>query len=230
MARDQIEPTAATRQAADFTASSTTPGVSPDSATIEQAGVEASPPRRQKSKLQLLLAALRQPGRAWPFFRAKWALRRCDSVGPWPRLFGRVLVRNHGRITIGERLLMYGGTVRGELVTAPGGVIEIGDRVFINYGVSISAHQLVKIGNRCQIGNYTLIMDNDYHQIGDKTMLGQSKPIILEDDVWLGARVIVLKGVRIGQGAVIGAGSVVTRDIPPRSVAVGQPARVIKTF
>jgi acetyltransferase-like isoleucine patch superfamily enzyme len=61
-------------------------------------------------------------------------------------------------------------------------------------------------------------------------MLGQSKPIILEDDVWLGARVIVLKGVTIGQGAVIGAGSVVTRDIPPHSVAVGQPARVVKTF
>lgn len=192
--------------------------------------IVSAPARRQKGKARLLLAALRQPGRAWPLLRAKWALRRCDRVGPWPRLFGRVMVKNHGRITIGERLLMYGGTVRGELVTAPGGIIEIGNQVFINYGVSISAHTLVKIGNRCQIGNYSLLMDNDYHRIGDKTMLGHSTPIILQDDVWLGARVIVLKGVTIGQGAVIGAGSVVTRDIPPRSVAVGQPARVVKTF
>ncbi len=187
-------------------------------------------PPRQPSQLKLLLKALRQPARAWPLLRAKWALRRCTSVGSWPRLFGRVLVRNYGRITIGERLLMYGSTVRCELVADPGGIIEIGNRVFINYGVSISAHKLVKIGNRCQIGNYTLIMDNDYHQAGDKTTLGESKPIILEDDVWLGARVIVLKGVTIGQGAVIGAGSVVTRSIPPRSVAVGQPAKVVKTF
>lgn len=192
--------------------------------------VAGAPVRRQKSKAQILFAALRQPARAWPLLRAKWALRRCNQVGPWPRLFGRVMVKNHGQITIGERLLMYGGTVRGELVTEPGGTIEIGDQVFINYGVSISAHTLVKIGNRCQIGNYSLIMDNDYHQIGDKTMLGHSRPIILEDDVWLGARVIILKGVTIGQGAVIGAGSVVTRDIPARSVAVGQPARVVKTF
>lgn len=192
--------------------------------------IAGAPARRQKGRARLLLAALRQPGRAWPLMRAKWGLRHCDQVGSWPRLFGRVMVKNHGRITIGERLLMYGGTVRGELVTAPGGIIEIGNQVFINYGVSVSAHTLVKIGNRCQIGNYSLLMDNDYHQIGEKTMLGHSRPIILEDDVWLGARVIILKGVTIGQGAVIGAGSVVTRDIPPRSVAVGQPARVVKTF
>lgn len=201
-----------------------------EQATAAAQMIAGAPPQRQKGKARLLLAALRQPGRAWPLLRAKWALRRCNRVGPWPRLFGRVMVKNHGRITIGERLLMYGGTVRGELVTAPGGIIEIGNQVFINYGVSISAHTLVKIGNRCQIGNYSLLMDNDYHQIGEKTMLGHSRPIILEDDVWLGARVIILKGVTIGQGAVIGAGSVVTRDIPPRSVAVGQPARVVKTF
>jgi acetyltransferase-like isoleucine patch superfamily enzyme len=200
------------------------------SATAAQPSAAGTHPARQASKLRLLLKALRQPARAWPLLRAKWALRRCDQVGPWPRLFGRVMVKNHGRITIGERLLLYGTTVRGELVTGPGGILEIGNRVFINYGVSISAHSHVKIGNRCQIGNYSLIMDNDYHQAGDKTMLGRSKPILLEDDVWLGARVIVLKGVTIGQGAVIGAGSVVTRDIPPRSVAVGQPARVVKTF
>jgi acetyltransferase-like isoleucine patch superfamily enzyme len=228
MARDQLEETTAQRGASAPTGPAPTGATGPTPAGGD-AGATLLP-ARQASKLRLLLKALRQPIRAWPLLRAKWALRRCDQVGPWPRLFGRVLVRNHGRIIIGERLLLFGTTVRAELVTAPGGVLEIGDRVFINYGVSISAHTHVKIGNRCQIGNYTLILDNDYHQTGDKTMPGQARPIILEDDVWLGARVIVLKGVTIGQGAVIGAGSVVTRDIPPRSVAVGQPARVVKTF
>ncbi len=214
MARDQLE---------DIS----TPLPAPDTSSPEAATPQASSFR---SKLHLLWLALRYPSLAWPVLRAKWDLRHCDHVGPRARLEGRALVRNLGRITIGERLLMYGGTVRCELVTNPRGAIEIGDRVFINYGVSISAHRLVKIGNRCQIGNYSLLMDNDYHQIGAQHKTGVSQPIILEDDVWLGARVIVLKGVTIGQGAVIGAGSVVTRDIPPRSVAVGSPARVVKTF
>lgn len=225
MARDQLEDIPSRQESA----AQASPA--PVLAAQPPGGAASVPaPQAQAGKLRLTAKALRQPMRAWPLLRAKWALRRCNQVGPWPRLFGRVMVKNHGRITIGERLLLYGTTVRGELVTGPGGILEIGNRVFINYGVSISAHNHVKIGSRCQIGNYSLLMDNDYHQAGDKTMLGQSKPIILEDDVWLGARVIVLKGVTIGQGAVIGAGSVVTRDIPPRSVAVGQPARVVKTF
>ncbi len=196
-------------------------------------GTPSAPGARNPSStstLRLLLLGLRAPGMIWPVLRAKWSLRRCNHVGPRARLFGRVRVMNLGRITIGERLLMDGKTVRCELVTNCGGVIEIGNRVFINYGTSISAHHLVKIGNRCQIGNYSLLMDNDYHQVGNLQEVGLSKPVILEDDVWLGARVIVLKGVTIGQGAVIGAGSVVTRNIPPHSVAVGSPARVVKTY
>ncbi len=215
MARDQLEQAALSQPLS----SESSPGA-------EAPEVAAVP-----GKVKPLLTALLQPKKkVFPVLRARWALRECDHVGLWPRLFGRARVRNGGRITIGERLLMYGGTVRCEIATQGGGVLEIGDRVFINYGVSISSHKLIKIGNRCQIGNYCMLMDNDYHQVGDKTMLGQSSPIIIEDDVWLGARVIVLKGVTIGQGAAIGAGSVVTRDIPPRSVAVGVPARVVKTF
>jgi maltose O-acetyltransferase len=204
--------------------------VSPEFTPEAAASVAQPDARRQPSPIQRLQAALRQRGQVWPLLRAKWALRRCNYVGPRARLIGRAFVLNLGRITIGERLLMLGGSVRCELVTYPDAAIEIGDRVFLNSGVSISAHHLVKIGNGCQIGNHSLFMDNDYHQVGNLHETGDSKPIILEDDVWLGARVIVLKGVTIGQGAVIGAGSIVTRDIPARSVAVGSPARVIKTY
>jgi maltose O-acetyltransferase len=73
-------------------------------------------------------------------------------------------------------------------------------------------------------------MDDDYHGIEDRHSPPPPKSIILEDNVWLGARVTILKGVTIGHDSVIGAGSVVTKSIPPRSVAVGVPASVIKTF
>ena len=214
MARDQLEHPVTSQDAPE------------PSATVS----ETPPARQQRGKLGLVLKGIREPGAILAVLRAKWALRRCNSVGPRARLFGRAMVQNWGRITIGERVLIYGSAVRCELVANPGGTIEIGDGVFLNSGVSISAHQLVKIGNGCQIGNYSLLMDNDYHRVGNLREAGVSKPIILGNDVWLGAHVIVLKGVTIGDGAVIGAGSVVTRDVPPRSVAVGSPARVVKTF
>ncbi|MEI6212126.1 MAG: DapH/DapD/GlmU-related protein [bacterium] len=73
-------------------------------------------------------------------------------------------------------------------------------------------------------------MDNDYHSVEDRRQPGVSAPIILGCNVWLGVRVIVLKGVTIGDNAVIGAGSVVTHDIPANSLAAGVPARVIRSF
>ena len=184
----------------------------------------------QRSRAQLVLRAIREPRAAILAVRSIWRLRKCTRVGRLPRVLGRVHVLNWGRITVGDKLLLMGTLVPSELVALDNGVVEIGDQVFINYGVSISAHQFVRIGDRCQIGNWSMLMDNDFHRVEAKDQAGQSAPIILEDDVWLGARVIVLKGVTIGQGSVVGAGSVVTRDIPPRSVAAGVPARVVRTF
>jgi maltose O-acetyltransferase len=189
-----------------------------------QAGAEARVNRR------LLRKALRQPGTVARVLWTRWRLRRCAHVGRLPRIYGKLHLFTWGRVTIGERLLLMGTLVPCELVAQPGGVLEIGDNVFINYGVSISAHQRIRIGNRCQIGNWSILMDNDYHSTADARKPSDSAPIILEDDVWLGARVIVLKGVTIGRGAVIGAGSVVTRDVPPRSLAVGAPARVVRAL
>jgi maltose O-acetyltransferase len=179
---------------------------------------------------RLMGKALMRPGIAARVLRSRWLLRRCAQVGRLPRVYGKLRLRTWGRITIGEKLLVMGTLVPSEIVAQPGGVVEIGDHVFINYGVSISAHRLVRIGNRCQIGNWSILIDNDYHWSEDPRRPAPSAPIILEDDVWLGARVIVLKGVTIGRGAVIGAGSVVTRCVPPRCVAVGAPARVVRTL
>ncbi len=164
--------------------------------------------------------------------RARWHLRNATSVGERVRVWGRVIVRNSGTMIIGQRASLSSTAVPIQLSTEPNGKLEIGARTFMNYGCSISATKLISIGPDCKIGMDVLMMDNDYHQI-DPTKRGirpASAPIILEENVWLGARVIVLSGVTIGADSVVAAGSVVTRDIPPRSVAAGQPARVIRSI
>jgi maltose O-acetyltransferase len=160
--------------------------------------------------------------------RGRIDLRSCAEVGLRPRIYGRCSVTGGSGITIGERLLMLGGTVRGELTTHAGGRLEIGDRVFINYGSSISAHTLVRIGDRCNIGQYAILLDCDYHNPEHDGGHGTPAPIILEAGVWLAARVTVLKGVTIGRGSIVGAGSVVTKDIPAGVIAAGVPARVVR--
>ncbi len=163
---------------------------------------------------------------------ARWHLRRATSVGSRVRLRGRPLISNHGRMVIGSRVQLVSTAATLELVTLPGGTLEIGERTLVNYGGSIAAADSVRIGARCLIGTHAIIMDNDFHRIEPERRLEfpKSRPIVLEDNVWLGARVIVLGGVTIGEGSCIGAGSVVNADIPPRSLAVGVPARVIRTL
>jgi maltose O-acetyltransferase len=160
----------------------------------------------------------------------RWYLRRCTGVGRLARVYGRPRINNFGEIVIGDKFRYFSNTVTSEMVAYTGGRIEIGDNVFVNYGTSLSAHMLIRIGNDCQIGSYVCLMDNDYHRVEDRTQLSESRPIILCDNVWLGVRVIVLKGVTIGENSVIGSGSVVTKDVPPNCVAAGLPAKVIRTF
>jgi acetyltransferase-like isoleucine patch superfamily enzyme len=162
--------------------------------------------------------------------RGWFYLRHANFVGRWPRIYGRCRVMNAGWITIGDRVQFEARTVPCELATHAGGRIEIGDSVFINYGTSISAHQLVRIGHRCHIGQYTVILDCDYHAAGDETSHGSPAPVVIEDGAWLAHRVSVLKGVTIGRGSIIAAGSVVTKDVPAGVLAGGIPARVIKSL
>lgn len=110
--------------------------------------------------------------------------------------------------------------------------------ISIRHGVCINPYTTIDIQSHLEIGENTLIAPNCYicdydHNFADdkKTIKQQgylAKPIIIGSDVWIGAKSIILKGVRVGRGAVIGAGAVVTSDIPPFSVAVGNPAKVIK--
>jgi acetyltransferase-like isoleucine patch superfamily enzyme len=144
------------------------------------------------------------------------------------RLLGRIRVSGCGDVVLAEGVSIVGTVVPVELVTYTVGRIEIGNHTFINYGSSIAARASVQIGSYCHLGHYTFIMDNDQHDVIRHTELPQSDPVIIEDHVWIGSKAVILPGVRIGSRAVIGAGSIVTKDIPPRCVAAGNPARVLR--
>jgi acetyltransferase-like isoleucine patch superfamily enzyme len=162
---------------------------------------------------------------------ARWAFRHAE-LGAKVRLRGRPRVHNTGRLIIGDRARIVSTPHTLELAAIDGGVLAIGPQTFVNYGGSIAASRSVLIGARCLIGTHAIIMDNDFHRLEPERRyeLPESRPIVIEDNVWIGARVIVLGGVTIGEGSCIGAGSVVAHDIPPRSLAVGVPARVIRAL
>lgn len=103
--------------------------------------------------------------------------------------------------------------------------LEIGNYCGFS-GTVIGCFKEIKLGQRVRCGANTLITDSDWHL--DDPRSGEPKAIIIEDNVWLGVNVIVLKGVRIGANSVIGAGSVVVNDIPENVIAAGNPCRVIK--
>jgi acetyltransferase-like isoleucine patch superfamily enzyme len=162
--------------------------------------------------------------------RAYWFFRRASKIEKKVRLWGKAIVQNQGRLIIRERARLDGRIVPLEFSVGSDGFLEIGAGTFINYGCSIAASKQVVIGPNCNIGTYVIIMDNDFHHLQPELRQERppSAPIILEENVWLGARVIVLRGVTIGKGSVIGAGSVVNKDVPPRTLAAGVPAKIIR--
>ena len=112
----------------------------------------------------------------------------------------------------------------------PKSEIIIGNNVGMS-GSSISCFSKITIGNNVLIGSGSLITDNDAHSIhpafrSDPTKI-QSAPIIIGDDVFIGARSIILKGVSIGKGALVGAGAVVSKNVPEFSIVAGNPAKLV---
>lgn len=110
--------------------------------------------------------------------------------------------------------------------------ICIGNNVFFNNNLSIICCSKVSIGNDCMIGINCQIMDFDAHSINPEKrhQSGTVANIIIDDNVWIGNNVIILKGVHIGENSVVAAGAIVTKDIPANVVAAGVPARVIKNL
>ena len=162
--------------------------------------------------------------------RAKLWLRKVDEVGARVRVQGHPMVVNRGRMVIGDRVRLSSTVATLELVTDPGGLLEIEARAFVNFGCSIAASLHIRIGAGSQIGPHCMLLDNAYHHVEPERRLErpESQPIIIEENVWLGARTIVLPGVTVGRDSCVAAGSVVTKDVPRRTLVGGVPAKLIR--
>jgi acetyltransferase-like isoleucine patch superfamily enzyme len=159
---------------------------------------------------------------------------RCTSVGKNLRTDGDIpLITGSGKIVIGNNVSIGN---RGAWFLDPNlydnPELTIGDNTSINYQVVISVECSVKIGNNCSIAGETKIFDNNSHSIylnnNRKMTKDDVSPVKIEDNVWIGMCCIILKGVNIGKGAVVAAGSVVTKDVQSMTLVGGNPARFIK--
>ena len=111
------------------------------------------------------------------------------------------------------------------------GEIKIGKYCLITPGVRIMAAESILIGDACMIAHGVYISDADWHGIYDRAEpVGNTKPVILEDNVWIGDSAIICKGVTVGKNSIIGAGAVVTKNVPPNSIFAGNPAKLVKTL
>lgn len=151
-------------------------------------------------------------------------------VKPWYiEIFG-------GPVSIGDNITLLASsdkrtrlTVWSDKKDIPG--IRIGDHVLISPGVRISAAQDITIGDNCMIASGAYITDSDWHGIYDRSLPPDTAyPVRLENNVWIGDSAIICKGVTIGENSIVGAGAVVSSHIPANSIAVGNPARVVKTL
>jgi len=141
----------------------------------------------------------------------------------------RIVGNSPGAIVIGNDVRILRGVT---MSTTPEGRVQIGNGVHIGEGSVIYSGVGIKIGDNAIIGPQNIIVDLDHRfqnsalPINQQGMVG--KEVSIEEDVWIASRCVIIKGVTIGKGSVIAAGSVVNRSIPPYSVAAGIPAKVIK--
>ena len=170
----------------------------------------------------------------------KFAPRLFAQVGKNSRISGRIERRHSSsKVQIGSDCLIAGTLV----VETDESVINIGDNVFIGGGTTIDCVDKVVIENDVLISYHVLIMDSDNHSIRASERVEDLKrwraqeydwsnvnraSITIRSKAWIGARVIITKGVEIGEGAIVASGAVVTKDVPPYSIAAGNPAKVIR--
>lgn len=180
--------------------------------------------------------------RIWP--RMNLLLFRLHGIqhGKNLRVFNKVFLNIKGEMKIGDNFMLISGDGISASAANQKASIFVAEnaRVIIGNNVGMSSTRMwisnkLTIGDNVKIGACCLIIDTDAHQIdymqrrkGEGHI--KSAPITIGDDVWIGAHCIVLKGVTIGARSIIGAGSVVTKDIPADCIAAGNPCRVIRSL
>jgi acetyltransferase-like isoleucine patch superfamily enzyme len=181
----------------------------------------------QRAKDQLYCLRLRQVCTAASDATFTPQTRIFNSIGP-------------GAVVVGSQSMCMGEL----LVIAPSGRIVIGDWCYVGPDSRLGALESIEVGNRVFISHGVQVFDNNSHSLsaserheryrelrtGGRHLIPEQvahRPVRIEDDVWIGFNAAVLKGVTLGRGAVVGAGAVVTHDVPPYAVVVGNPARQV---
>ncbi len=161
---------------------------------------------------------------------------RLGALGPGSWIEGPAWVFNGKGVRVGSNVSVWrGARLESFRVDSGLGRIEIGDGSVIQPGVHIGAAERVSIGRGVLMASHVYITDHDHDwSNADEPVITHRRlsvaPVEIGDYAWLGERVMVLKGVRVGEHSIIGAGSVVTRSVPAYCVAVGSPARVVRKW
>jgi len=145
------------------------------------------------------------------------------------RVHGRLkVIRKNGTVAIGRRTTVWPGVKLTSISKDPASParLTIGDYSSVGDRTQIHCCEKVSIGNYVLISWDVNILENNFHTTTDGGI--KSAPVIIEDRAWIGCRVIILAGVTVGEGAIVAAGSVVTRDVPPGMLVAGNPAKVIR--
>lgn len=187
---------------------------------------------------KIILKILNIPSYCWNKFFLK---TKKVTYGKNLTITGRIFLKGEGSIIIGDNVNIKSkpfdnptsGGNRTSLISTSGAQIKIGNNVGMSH-TAITAMKSVEIGDNVLIGSNSMIADTDFHPIDAEKRLAEDgtavkvSPIKIEDNVFIGARSIILKGVTIGENSVVGAGSVVTKDIPANEIWAGNPAKFIK--
>ena len=178
---------------------------------------------------------------ALPYIRVMFALHGVPWGGRW-RIYGMPIIQRcrGSRILMGPGLQLRSWPTSNPLAPnhpvvlatrSPAAVLSIGHDVGMSSATLVAAEG-IEIGDRVLIGANSVIVDTDFHPLHPDTrrrdiLAGRHRPVVVEDDVFVGMNALILKGVRIGAGAVVAAGSVVVGDVPPGAIVAGNPARIV---
>lgn len=177
-----------------------------------------------------------------PWVRVLFLVRAIPWSSGW-QFYGAPIIFKHRQSTMrfGKRLQLRStihsnplGTDHPVILTTlnKNAQLIIGDNFAMSGGCICAAEQIM-IGNNVAVGANSTIVDTDFHPLDSSLRAanpqdGKSKPVTIEDDVFIGMNCLIVKGVTIGKGSVIGANSVVTRDIPPGMIAAGNPVQIVR--